>query len=131
MDPSACFWWPILPEDLWGTLLIFDGEGGVLASPCLPFSWKYRLISCQRLLEWLIEEAGSVEVLVFIYLDDVLIVGRGRLCAHFSAVDALRTGGAVITLKSRLEAVPRLMWLGQDVDLDRGEARILRRVQCA
>ena len=47
-------------------------------------------------MERLIEEIGLVSVLVLIYIDDVLIVGRGKARVHvqaWRAVEALRAVG--------------------------------------
>ena len=78
IDLSNYFWWLRLPEAFWGAFRISDGEGGVLSFRCLPFGWKYSPILCQKVLERLVEEIGVVGVLVLIYIDDVLIVGRGK-----------------------------------------------------
>ena len=66
------------------------------------------------------EEIGLVGVLVLIYIDDVLIVGRGRARVRdqaMRAVQALRAAGGVMSPESTLEPVTRLVWLGKDVDL--------------
>ena len=78
-DLGNCFWSLRLPEDFWGAFRISDGEGRVLAFRCLPFGRKYSPILYQRVLERLMEEARLVGVLILVYLDDVLIVGQGRL----------------------------------------------------
>ena len=72
------------------------------------------------------EETGLVGVFVLIYIDDVLIVGRGRARVReqaMRAVQALRAAGGVISPKSTLEPVTRLVWLGEDVDLGGGSLR--------
>ena len=72
------------------------------------------------------EEIGLVGVLVLIYIDDALIVGRGRARVREQArcvVEALRAAGGVISPKSTLEPVTRLVWLGKDVDLGGGSLR--------
>ena len=72
------------------------------------------------------EEIGLVGVLVLIYIDDVLIVGRGRAQVReqaWCAVEALRAAGGVISPKSTVEPVTRLVWLGKDVDLGGGSPR--------
>ena len=70
--------------------------GGDWAFRCLPFGRKYSPVRCQRVLERLIEDAGLVGVLVLVYLDDVLIVGQGRLRVRtqmkMSSERALRGG---------------------------------------
>ena len=78
IDLSNCFWSLRLPKTFWGAFRISDGEGGVLSFRCLPFGGKYSPILCQKVLERLVEEIGLVGVLVLIYIDDVLIVGRGK-----------------------------------------------------
>ena len=73
------------------------------------------------------EELGLVGVLVLIYIDDVLIVGRGRAQVREQtrrAVEALIDAGGVISPKSTLEPVTRLVWLGKDVDLSGGSLRM-------
>ena len=77
-DLSNFFWSLGLPETLWGAFRISDGEGGVLSFRCLPFGWKYSPILCQKVLKRFVEEIGLVGVLVLIYIDDVLVVGRGN-----------------------------------------------------
>ena len=65
-------------------------------------------------------------MLVLLYMDDVLIVGWGkaRVCEQaLRAVEALRAAGGVISPKSTLEPVTRLVRLGQDVDLGEGSLR--------
>ena len=65
-------------------------------------------------------------VLVLIYIDDVLIVGRGKARVRKQArraMEALRAAGGVISPKSTLEPVTRLVWLGKDVDLGGGSLR--------
>ena len=69
------------------------------------------------------EDSGLIGVLVLIYIDDVLIVGRGkgRVCEQAArAVHVLRAAGGIISPKSTLEPVTRLVWLGKDVDLSGG-----------
>ena len=71
-------------------------------------------------------DAGLSGVLVLIYLDDVLVVGRGRARVReqtAKATEALRCAGAVVSPKSTLEPVQRLVWLGKDIDLKGGEVR--------
>ena len=126
IDPSKCFWSLRLPEAFLGAFRISDGEGGVLSFSCLPFGWKYCLILCQKVLERLVEEIGLVGVFVLIYIDDVLIVGQSKARVReqvLRAVKALCTAGGVISPKSTLEPVTRLMWLGKDVDLGGGSFR--------
>ena len=116
---------PRLPETFWGAFRISDGEGGVLSFGCLPFGWTYSPILCQKVLER-VEEIGLVGVLVLIYMDDVLIVGRGKGRVREKAmreVQALRAAGGVISPKSTLGPVPRVVWLGKDVDLGGGSLR--------
>ena len=123
IDLSNCFWSLRLPEAFWGAVHVSDGEGAVLSFGCLPFGWKYSPVLCQKVLERLIEEIGLVGVLVLFYIDDVLIVGRGkaRVCAQARrAVETLRAAGGVISPKSTLEPVTRLVWLRKDVDLGGG-----------
>ena len=53
-------------------------------------------------------ESGLIEVLVLIYIDDVLIVGRGKGRVReqaMRAVQALRAAGGVISPNSTLEPV--------------------------
>ena len=72
------------------------------------------------------EEIGLAGVLVLIYIDDVLIVGRGKgrvLGQAMRAVQALCAAGGVISAKSTFEPVTRLVWLGKDVDLGGGSLR--------
>ena len=126
IDLSNCFWSLRLPEAFWGAFRILDGEGGVLSFGCWRFGWKYSPMLCQKVLERLVEEIGLVGVLVLIYINDVLIVGRGKARAReqaLRAVEALRAAGGVISPKSTLEPVARLVWLGKDVDLGGGSLR--------
>ena len=115
-----------LPETFWGPFHISDGEGGVLSFRCSPFGWKYSPILCQKVLERLVEEIGLVGVLVLIYIDDVLIMGRGRARVReqaMRAVQAFRAAREVISPKSTMERVTRLVLLGKDVDLGGGSMR--------
>ena len=99
---SNCCWSPRLHETFWG-VCISDGEGGALSFRCLPFGCKYGPILCQKVLERLVEEIGLVEVLVLIYIDNVLIVGRGkgRVREQFMCgVQALRAAGGVIAQRA-------------------------------
>ena len=126
IDLSNCFWSLCLLETFWGAFRISDGEGGVLSFRCLPFGWKYSPILCQKVLERLVEDIGLVGVLVLIYIDDVLIAGRGKGRVHEQAMRAaqvLRAVGGVISPKSTLEPVTRLVWLGKGVDLGGGSPR--------
>ena len=62
-------------------------------------------------------------VLVLIYIDNLLIVGRGKGRVRgqaMRAVQGLRAAGGIIGPKSTLELVTRLVWLGKDVDLSGG-----------
>ena len=71
-------------------------------------------------------DAGLSGVLVLIYLVDVLVVGRGRARVReqtAKATEALRRAGAVVSPKSTLEPVQRLVWLGKDIDLKGGGVR--------
>ena len=123
IDRSNCFWSLQLPRGFWGAFRVSDGEGGVLAFRCLPFGWKYSPLLCQRVLEGLMADAGLSGVLVLVYLDDVLVVGRGRARVReqtAKAAEALRRAGAVVSPKSTLEPVQRLVWLGKDIDLRGG-----------
>ena len=84
----------------------------MLAFRCLPFGWKYSPLLCQRVWETLVADAGLLGVLVLIYLDDVLVVGRGRARVRGQtarATEALRHAGAVVSPKSKLEPVRRLV----------------------
>ena len=66
-------------------------------------------------------------VLILIYIEDVLIVGRGKGRVRgqaMRAVQALRAADGVISPKSTLEPVTRLVWLGKDVDLGGGSLRM-------
>ena len=66
------------------------------------------------------EESRLVGVLVLIYIDDVLVVGRGKGRVReqaMRAVRALRAAVGIISPKSTLELVMRLVWFGKDVDL--------------
>ena len=68
-------------------------------------------------------DAGLSGVLVLIYLDDVLVVGRGRARVRKQTArgaEALRRAGAVVSPKGTLEPVQRLVWLGKDIDLGGG-----------
>ena len=115
-----------LPETFSGAFRISDGDRGVLSFECLPFGWKYSPIPGQKALERLVEEIGLVGLLVLIYIDDVLIVGwgKGRVRGQaMRAVQALRAAGGVLSPKSTLEPVTRLVWLGKDVDLSGGSLR--------
>ena len=126
IDLSNCFWSLRLPEASRGAFRISDGERGVLSFRYLPFGWKYSPTLCQKVLERLVEEIGMVGVLVLIYIDDVHIVGRGKGHVRgqaMRAVHALRAAGGVISPKSTLEPVTRLVWLGKDVDLGGGSLR--------
>ena len=81
-------------------------------------------LCAKKVLERLVEETGLVEVLVLIYIEDVLIVGRGKGRVRgqaMRAVQALRAAGGVI--KSTLEPVARPVWLGKDVDFGGGSLR--------
>ena len=72
------------------------------------------------------EEIGLVGVLVEIYIDDVLIVGRGKARVReqaLRAAEALRAAGGVISPKSTLQPATHLVWLGKDVDLGGGSLR--------
>ena len=83
----------------------------------------------KKVLERLVEEIGLVGVLVLIYIDDLLIVGQGKGRVRgqaMRAVEALRAAGGVISPKSTLEPVTRLVWLGKDVDLGGGSLRAER-----
>ena len=126
IDVGNCFWSLRLLETFWGALCISDGEGGGLSFKCLPFGWKYSPILCQKVLESLVEEIGLAGVLVLIYIDDVLIVRRGRTRVReqaMRAVQALCAARGVIIPTSTLEAVTRLVWPGKDVDLGGGSLR--------
>ena len=60
------------------------------------------------------------------YIDDVVIVGRGkrRLREHaIRAVQALRAAGGVTSPNNTLEPVTRLVWLVKEVDLGGGSLR--------
>ena len=78
IDLIKCFWSLLLPPAFWGAFRISDGDGGVLSLRCFPFGWKYSPIMCQKVLGHLVEEIGPVGVLVLIYIDNALIVGRGK-----------------------------------------------------
>ena len=130
VDLSNCFWSMRLPEAFWGAFHVSDGTGGVLSFRCLPFGWKYGPFPCQKVLERLMEEVGLVGVLVLIYIDDVLIVGWGKARVREQARCALKAlcdAGGVISPKSTLEPVTRVVWLGKDVDLRGGGAACGRR----
>ena len=112
IDLSNCFWSLRLTEAFWGAFRIWDGDGGVLVLRWLLFGWKYSPILCQKVLERPVEEIGLVGVLVLIYMDHVLIVGRGKGRMRGQAMrapQALRAAGRVIRPKSTLEPVTRLV----------------------
>ena len=121
------FWSLRLPEAFWGAFRVLAGTGGVLSFRCLPFGWKYSPILCQKVLERFKEEIGLVGVFVLIHIDDVLIVGREKARVREQArcaVEALCDAGGVISPKSTLEPVTRLVWLGKEVDVDVGEGNV-------
>ena len=121
-----CFWSLRLLEAFWGAFRISDGKGEVLSFRCLHFGWKYSPILCQKVLEHLVEDIGLVGPLVLIYIDNVLIVGRGKGRVRgqaMCAVQVLRAAGGVNSPKSTLEPVTCLGWLGKDVDLSGGSLR--------
>ena len=65
------------------------------------------------------EEIGLVGVLVLIYIENVLIVGRGKARVReqaLRAVEALRTAGGVISPKSTLKPVMRRISSFGDVE---------------
>ena len=58
-----------------------------------------------------------------VYLDDVLLVGRGKPNTRKQAASLvlhLRHEGVVVSVKSTIEATRRLVWLGKVVDFDLG-----------
>ena len=126
IDLDNCFSSLRLPEAFWGAFRVLDREGGVLSFRCLPFGGKYSPILCRKVLESLVEETGLVGMLVLIYIDHVLVVrpGKGHVRGQLMlAVQALRAAGGVISPKSTLEPLTRLVWLGKDVDLSGGSLR--------
>ena len=67
--------------------------------------------------------AGLVGVVVMAYLDDVLVVGRGKLNSREQAASLvlhLRKEGANVSFKSTIEPTRRLVCLGKMVDFDTG-----------
>ena len=71
-------------------------------------------------MERLVARAGLVGVVVMVYLDDVLVVGRGKLNTRKQAASLVLHWcheGAAISIKSTLEPTRRLVWLGKVVAL--------------
>ena len=97
-------------------------DSGELSFHCL-VGWKYSPILCQKVMEHLVARAGLVGVVGMVYLDDVLVVGRGKLNSRKqteSLVLHLHYEGPVVSVKSTLEPTRRLVWLGKVVDFDSG-----------
>ena len=78
IDLSNCFWYLCLPARCHDCFCILGDSGEVLSFHCLPFGWKYSHILCQKVMEHLVAREGLVGVVVMVYLDDVLVVGRGK-----------------------------------------------------
>ena len=73
IDVSYCLWTFIIPCEFWGTLCVSDGE----ARGGLPFGPKFNPLLCQHVLGELVASACAQDVVILVYLDDVLILGRG------------------------------------------------------
>ena len=73
---------------------------------------------CQYVLGFILESIHLDSLLVLQYIDDFLVVGYGRNRVR-SAVgalsEALRKAGAIISIKSVLELVSEIPWLGKQL----------------
>ena len=126
IELNNCLWSLHLP-DAFGALSVFwmVRVEFCLSGAC-PLVGRRVQFCARKFLERLVEEIGLVGVLVLIYIDDVLIVARGKARVREQAmrvVEALRAAGGVMSPKSMLEPVTRLVWLGKDVDLGAGSLR--------
>ena len=82
----------------------------MLSFHCLPFVWKYSPILCQKVMEHLVARAGLVGVVVMVYFDDVLVIGRGNPNTREPAASLvlhLRREGALVSVKSTFEPTRR------------------------
>ena len=80
----------------------FRREGEVLAFRRLPFFWNYGPVLCQHVFEALVASAPVMGVVVLVYLDDVLLVGRVLWVIWWAevVVTMLRKTGGIISPKS-------------------------------
>ena len=120
VDLTNAFWSLRLPDHLRGAFRVCV-DGKIYGFNCLPFGWQYSPIVCQTVLGYILASLGFSNVLVLHYLDDFLIVGYGKnrvRTAAASLCEALRKSGAIISVKSVLEPVTRILWLGKDLNFD-------------
>ena len=115
IDLTNAFWSPTLPSAAYNSVRV-QIDGKIFACSCLPFGWQFSLVICQYVLGFILESVQLDSVIVLQYIDDFVVVGYGRnrvrKGAGFLCV-ALRQAGAVISIKSILEPVLEIPWLGK------------------
>ena len=73
---------------------------------------------CQHVLGFILESVHLESVIVLQYIDDFLVVGYGKHRVRTAAgalSTALHEAGAIISIKSVLEPVPEIPWLGKQL----------------
>jgi hypothetical protein len=128
LDLTNCYWSLLIPEEWWGCFRV-DGY----TYHTLPFGWNLSPVIAQRTLQRLVDRflvgVGALlhlgaSLLTWVYLDDVFILGQDReWVAHLGQAlsNFLTEQGFCVSVKSMLTPSQRVLWLGKEFDLVKGQ----------
>mmetsp|Transcript_16530 Transcript_16530/g.29444 ORF Transcript_16530/g.29444 Transcript_16530/m.29444 type:complete len:269 (+) Transcript_16530:6939-7745(+) len=101
-----------------------DLVGGNFAIPCLPFSWKFSLVPCQRILQSFLKALVKGQTFVPHYLGDLMVSGLDKaLVAEVtkSLVAILVEKGCLISPKSKLDPVQEMQCSEKSLEIKSGK----------
>ena len=121
IDLKNAFWSFVLPESPRTVFRLRSGPSGrVVGLSRLPFRLKYSPFICRQTLVRIVEQVLLPDVWLVHYLDDFLLIhhGKGYVRSNTrNTVDALGRGGFIVSPKSVVELVTRLLFPGKWLDL--------------
>ena len=122
IDPGNCYWSIHLPPHLTKAIRVGVGSRSfaIVRVPFrVPFSWHQVPGLVQHLITTAIAHVDPGTVVVVLYLDDILCVGKNKQQVHAvtaSVAAAWREAGFLIGAKSILHPAPEVTWMGKTVN---------------
>ena len=108
----------------WGEVFNVSAHDKSFSWGCLPFGWRYSPVLCRKLVFSITDSViWRIRVLFFVYLDDILLVGRRRFlrCAVRKLKWKRTKSGFLISPKSVVEPSRSLDFIGKLFDMDTGD----------
>lgn len=131
------FYWSLRLPHAWTS--VFRADGASFDS--LPFGWNWAPAIAQETLSRLVNEtlhhgcpmlSLGHDLYVWVYLDDVLIIGRSRegvKMATRALVNEFEVKGLLLSHKSRLDPDTLVNWIGKTFDLKRRTISNLKKTE--